>query len=161
MSRIMATYFFKKGPVRILSSGREGRLLGPSRPGTYRVLVDHEVLDCHEDDLQPLGEKPEDRKVPAGAERQTKGARLGKFEASPMFSNTIDVHGLNVRHAIEMVERKINRALLADCDRIRIVHEKDASKLCRALDQFLSSQRYVAGYAQDEENPSVTWVYFK
>jgi hypothetical protein len=78
-----------------------------------------------------------------------------------MFSATIDVHGLNLRDALEMIGRKINRALATDADRIKIVHEKDSKKFSKALRTYLSGLKPVRSFNEDPENPSVTWVYLK
>ncbi len=155
----MGTFFFRKGPVKILSRDEEGILLGPTRPGIYRVLVGNKLIDCDESDLTPIGESPDDRRVPTG-DRPRKGVKLGKFEAGPMFCTTIDLHGLNVRGALEIIGRKINRALLADASRIKIVHEK-SDKLAKALAHYLADLPFVRGFEQDENDARVTWVYLK
>ena len=157
-----STYSARRNRVRILSLGQEGQLIGTSRPGLMKVLVGTSLIDVAESDLKLLSD--DDTRDPgavAAPVRTGKGARLGKFRQGPMFSTTLDLHGLTVRDALEMVARKLNRALLAEADSIRIIQPRDVKKLDRALRDFLATLKYVESVETDEDNPDVTWVRLK
>ncbi len=92
--------------------------------------------------------------------RPGKGVRLGKFEPAPMHSTTLDLHGLSARDAVEVLERKIQRALLAGTERVKVLYGSSASKVEKALNDFLSHCKAVKSYHADESRPGVTWVLF-
>lgn len=148
----------KKGLVWISTLKQKGILLGPGRPGTYKVLVNSAIVDFAETELVPFGGQHDNE---APVDRIGKGARLGKFESRPMLSVTLALHGLNPKDAVEMVERKINRAVLSDADRIKIIHGDEKGKIRRAIHEYLERSRVVKSFEDDAERPDVTWVYFR
>lgn len=87
-----------------------------------------------------------------------KSHRLGIF-SGPMASTTVSLHGLRIQDALNIVERKINRARRAGGEEIKIVFEKEsAPKFRRQLMEFLESCPEVASAQFDEENPGAIMV---
>ena len=78
-----------------------------------------------------------------------------------MNSTILDLHGLTPQDAIEIVQRKIQRALRAGCSLLKLVYSKDSAKLKRYLDQYLSTTEVVKDFESDAEMPGVTWVYLQ
>jgi dsDNA-specific endonuclease/ATPase MutS2 len=86
-----------------------------------------------------------------------KSDRLGLFRG-PMASPTVALVGLSPRDAVEIVERKLNRALQADSREIRLVYDHTNKKLMRLVEEFLKSTSFVREFHEDEDHAGVLWV---
>jgi DNA mismatch repair protein MutS2 len=73
---------------------------------------------------------------------------------------SIDLHGLTVVEALSAVEKRVNDAILADLDRLEIVHGVGTGALLKAVHQYLSGLSVVEKFRLDDLNPGVTYVYF-
>lgn len=127
----------KRGPVWVTSRRERGILLGPGRPGTYKVLLASDVMDVPATDLSPFDTPP-----------------------PPLVSMTLALHDLKEKDAVEMVDRKIQRAVLSNADRIKIIHGDTKGKIRKAIHEYLASSRLVKNFEDDQSRPDVTWVYF-
>ena len=83
---------------------------------------------------------------------------MARSGSGPMFSNTIDVTGLELEDAVELVYLKVQRARAADVDVIRVVHGANAGKLRRLLEQRMQGPRQSATVDTDPESATVTWI---
>ncbi len=76
-------------------------------------------------------------------------------------SNVLDVRGLSVENAIEMLEKKIDEALLKEMDRIKVVHGHGGEILKRAIRAYLSKSLHVKRWTASSKEmggDGVTWV---
>lgn len=71
---------------------------------------------------------------------------------------TLALHNLNPRDAVEMVERKIQRALIAKQESLKIIHGDEKGKVRKAIHEYLENNKAVKSFEDDEERPGVTWV---
>lgn len=74
---------------------------------------------------------------------------------------TLALHNLSPRDAVEMVERKIQRALIAQSERIKIIHGDEKGKVRKAIHEYLEGNKAVKSFEDDEERADVTWVYLQ
>lgn len=74
---------------------------------------------------------------------------------------TLALHHLNPKDAVEMVEKKIQRALIAQAESLKIIHGDEKGKVRRAIHEYLENNAAVVKFEDDEERPDVTWVYLK
>jgi len=88
------------------------------------------------------------------AAKPTKTA-LEMFENRPMVSSTLALHGLNVNDAVDLVERKLNRAVRAGAERIDIIFDQKVPRMTRVLEQFLETSSLVKDFCLDDEKPGV------
>lgn len=88
-----------------------------------------------------------------------KGARLGKFDSQPMLTTILDLHGLNARDAVEVVQRKLSRALLAGAKEVKVLYDEKDRKLKRSLHQFLSEHTAVKSFEDADDAPGITIFY--
>ncbi|MFM8314090.1 MAG: Smr/MutS family protein, partial [Deltaproteobacteria bacterium] len=73
---------------------------------------------------------------------------------------TIDLHGMRVAEALTHIETFLDKALMADCGRVEIIHGVGTGALMQAVHEFLKKQSYVTRFHLDEKNTGTTWVYF-
>ena len=145
----------KKGPVWVVSAGAQGRVIGESRPGSFKVLVQGEIVELQASDLEPMDENV----IPYDRTRKT--ARLGKFTPGPMQVTTLDLYGMKPKDAVEVLERKVQRAILADARSLKILHPPTDHKFRRTLHEYLDTSKIVERHEEDEEKPGITWIYLR
>lgn len=80
---------------------------------------------------------------------------------APMFSNTVDVHGLSPEDAVDIVRRKLQRARAANADSLRILHSGKPRRLKALLEEFLAAQSGILSVEYDEGEPSIIEVAFE
>lgn len=71
----------------------------------------------------------------------------------------LDLHGFTVNAAVEALENKLNRAIMTNLKRLKVVHGFGTGKVMQAVHQYLSSSSLVANFRVDDLNPGQTWVY--
>jgi DNA mismatch repair protein MutS2 len=89
-------------------------------------------------------------------DRRSRGSKRG---GSAAFEPVIDLHGLTRQEAVERIEHALDRALLQNRARIKIVHGIGSGAVKQAVHAYLSSARQVAEFHLDPANAGVTWVY--
>src|SRR5205085_2548381 len=104
-------------------------------------------------------DSPREHREPPAGEPKKKAAKLGKFQDQPMVCKTLDLYGLNPKDAVEIVERKINRALLAGAQEIKILHFQNPGKMKKVLHTFLTSVEAVKHFETPADEPNVTYVF--
>lgn len=90
-----------------------------------------------------------------------KSERLGITGAGaggPMTANTLSVQGLSPDDAVELVQRKIQRALRAHADSIKVLYLPESTKLLRKLENYLSTAQEVREFFPDEDRPGTLWI---
>lgn len=158
---------FKPGEPVVVRRLGKGIVREVRRRGQYLVALGATTIVCDERDLTPVtapgkkrarersGATPAFHDVPAaGASvREKPGAARGT--ASP----TIDLHGLTVEQALQVVDDRLNAAILAGAESINIIHGKGEGRIRAALHRHLGGISSVRHYELDARNPGVTHVY--
>jgi DNA mismatch repair protein MutS2 len=148
-----------KDEVLVVKLKRPGTVVEVMKSGQFRVAVGHLLLVCDAQGLQPLDKKLKKAyakyKAPPRHHPALKPTRDSKA------LETLDLHGVRVKEALEMVEKRIDRAIIADLDRVEIVHGIGAGKLKEAIHKYLAAVSVVSHFKVDDVNPGVTWVYFE
>lgn len=148
---------FKKGQiVWVKSLGAKGTIK-EIHGSKFSVQMERLVAQCAESDLSV--DKP-------------KGMKKSKYKITPKHHpalkpvkdkrklESIDLHGMTVVEAIAAVEKRVNDAILADLDRLEIVHGVGTGALLKAVHQYLSGLSVVERFRLDDQNPGCTFVYF-
>lgn len=89
-----------------------------------------------------------------------KGERLGITGDQPMTAGTISVQGLTPEAAVEILQRKIQRARRANADTIKVLYLKESPKVLKKLQAFLEQAEGISAFNADEKTPGVLWVHF-
>jgi len=72
---------------------------------------------------------------------------------------SIDLHGLTAQEAEIKLEDHLNSAVLAEIERLEVIHGIGHGILKRTVEKVLSSIKVVKSYRIDPSNPGVTIVY--
>lgn len=113
-------------------------------------------LHCKEKDV----EAAIDSKWQKKHDRLTPKFSPPKLEEGEKASENIDLHGLKVHEALPLVQKLIDRALIADYERVSVLHGVGTGALLQAIHKYLKTQSVVSHFHLDENNPGVTWIYF-
>lgn len=148
--------FQKNDSVFIPSLKKFGVVLGERKPGLWEVAIGNLTLQCQEQDLQAVQHKKNRHPTSAYSEPRRKPVPRPTQRAA----ERLDLHGLRVEEAMRRVESAIDRAILAEVDRMEIVHGLGTGKIRKALHAYLNSLNVVASFKIDDGNPGVTLVYF-
>ncbi len=100
-----------------------------------------------------LVESAQPEKTSSGAKAHVKKV-VGKIDLPP----EIDVRGLTAREAEQELEVYLDRALLDNLSRFRIIHGKGQGVLRKAINKWLREQTQIRDYFQEEGNAGVTEV---
>lgn len=135
----------KRGVVWVSSKGKRGILLeSVEETGKYRVLVDSQVMELPARDILPMSYGEEEHEP---------------TEEEKVISQTIALHHLNVRDAVDLLDKKIQRATLVAADRIKVIHGDEKGKVRRAIHEFLTTCKRVKSFEDDSVRKDTTWVY--
>jgi DNA mismatch repair protein MutS2 len=149
--------FIKGDKVFVKSLKRWGRVVGLTK-GKHRVLVGAVEVICPPADLTKDAAKDKRTKLPKyHVARHHPALKPDKHARG---YDKLDLHGMRVLEAMAAVERMIDRAIIADLDRLEIVHGVGTGRIMMALHKYLATLDVVSSYRLDEINPGVTWVYF-
>lgn len=113
---------------------------GPDRRGNVRLIIDGlPMVVSMENVALP------DRPAPAKKYRKRDHERfvLAAMEAS---SGEIDLHGLRVKEALKVLEKKLETLHLAGADRVRVVHGIGTGALMKAVQEYLGEHVLVRRY---------------
>ena len=147
---------FKSGDkVRMKRTGKEGVVVSLHDDG---ILVDAGgwKIKCKEKDIEAAIDSKWQKKKDA----MTPKYSAPKLEEGEHASENIDLHGLKVHEALPIVQKLIDRAIVADYERVSILHGVGTGALLQAIHKYLKSQSVVSHFHLDDNNPGVTWVYF-
>lgn len=149
---------FKDGQkVKLKKLGREGVVLGRTPGGKYRVGCGSMNLEVGPKDLEPWVETKSQKK--AMKLRNHAPSVQGRITEERL-EEVLDLHGLTVAEALPRVTHYIDKAILADADRVQILHGLGTGRLMEAIHKELRSCSVVKRLELDKNNPGVTWVYF-
>lgn len=83
--------------------------------------------------------------TPPSAPAADRTAKL-RFERKPGTPWLLDLHGRRVEEAVEMVDKYLDDAVLADLPYVKLCHGTGSGALARALREFLASHAHVAAW---------------
>jgi DNA mismatch repair protein MutS2 len=150
--------FKKHTPVYLPRIKKYGTVVGLAKPGVWDVAVGTLVVQCREAELKAVAESPKQPKDIL-IDGKTK-PRRGFSPTTRKAAQRLDLHGMRVEEAMKETEKAIDRAILADVDRLEIVHGVGTGKIREALHKYLKGLSVVENFKMDDVNPGVTWVYF-
>lgn len=150
-----AKYFPPGSPVFIASMGYDGIVQGtPSSKGEVLVLSRSMRLSVPWDQLKPAENS-------ANPTRELV-RKSSSFSFSPAEENrAIDVRGLSSEDAVAKIETELDAAVLAQEDRIRIIHGHGTEALKRSIRSYLSRSMYVKKWQAGTPNTGgdgITWI---
>lgn len=174
--------FKEKDWVTVLSLKRLGQVSRVLRHGLYEVSIGEFTVQCQESNLlaagrfgqkvkaikglMPYGPQSGSRQMGQNGEMKKREQKLHKNSSGKKKSTqtksipSIDLHGMRVDEALRYTDERLNAAILAEADGLRIVHGKGTGKIKEALHQYLKRLAVVKRFRVDEHNEGVTWVYF-
>jgi len=146
----------KRGLVWVAPRRRRGILLGDSPTGAYRVLVDNEVVEFSAQEILPFDAEhpPETSAIETPAAINTYAT-----ENESLISQTLALHDLNARDAVDLLDKKIQRATYISAGRIKVMYGDEKGKIRKAIHEYLDHSKKVKCYRDDEKRTDVTWVY--
>lgn len=125
------------------------------KSGVVRVAFGGLVVQCRGADLGPAKNErddDEDERPKAKARKAARGARGGMAK--------VDLHGLGVDEALQVVQRAVNEALMAGADGIHVIHGLGTGKLKAGVHRYLASLTVVKRFRLLEGNAGTTVAYF-
>ena len=146
--------FSPNSSVRIAHLKQTGRIVEVRSRGRYRVAVGDIVIECKESELESAPVPPPVTRNEPTVRSLTRAAQKDRKELLE-----IDLHGLRVLDALKLVEEKIDRAVLAGVDEVRLVHGIGSGAIRQALHELLARMRVVRDFKIDETNPGTTRVF--
>jgi DNA mismatch repair protein MutS2 len=116
---------------------REGRIVRREKNGMWLVAIGPMKFPMEERDLKPLGRKrqQEHRKVSISYE-------AGAVAPRP----TVDVRGLTLEQALEVVKTQVEGALVHSVSGFSIIHGMGDGILARGIHAYLGREKGVASY---------------
>lgn len=150
--------YTKNQAVLVASLKRQGVIVERLHDGKYRVAVGSMVVECAEKDLKALAPGAVDKSQHSQGPRKHHPALSPKKPTKD--APTLDLHGLTVEEAMAKVTHAIDRAIIEDIERLRILHGVGTGRIMDALHKYLKTLDVVAEFKLDQSNRGVTWVYF-
>jgi DNA mismatch repair protein MutS2 len=149
--------------VVVTSLGKRGRIVEIAPGGRYRVAVGAWTTWCAAGDLESLSHAKKRAKresVPQLPPVASRLAPAGLSAAERRALGSLDLHGLTVPEALQMLGRRVDDAIRAGLDRLEIIHGISGGRLRAAVHGYLAGTPSVARFVPDPRNPGVTWAYF-
>ena len=115
----------------------------------YRVSVDTLTITCSATELTV-------RNAVEVVSSQPIKMRLPKVVAP---ATTLDLHGNTVQEAIRKLEFWLDRAILADLSRLKVIHGFGSGKVQNAVHEYLRSQKAVASFKINQFNSGETDIF--
>lgn len=85
--------------------------------------------------------------------RLRKSASLGIFSRAPMQSTVLDLHGLNAKDALDILQKKIHRAVHAGASQIKVLC--GTPKTRKKLEDYLSQLPFISDCQSDEKTQTL------
>ncbi len=134
---------YQKGDrVVIANSGRTGTLIRRDKKRTWVVQLENNMrLPVPEEKLRL---ESSDTKGARGSWNSAVSVYLEQFDSS--VSSTIDVRGLSLTEALDVLTRQIDKALVSGLREFSIIHGKGEGVLQKGIHDALSDMRAVKGF---------------
>jgi dsDNA-specific endonuclease/ATPase MutS2 len=149
--------------VVVTSLGKRGRIVEASAGGRYRVAVGTWTTWCTAGDLESVShakKRARRESAPQAPPVATPMAPAGLSAAERRALGSLDLHGLTVAEALQMLGRRVDEAIRAGLDRLEIIHGISGGRLRAAVHGYLAGTPSVVRFVPDPHNPGVTWAYF-
>ena len=125
--------------VKIISLNNKGIVLNPpDRDGNVYVQVGIMKIYVPSDDLRLMEEKQKNKEV--------KKTKTNVSTKSLYIKAEIDVRGLTVDEAIDIIDKHIDDALVAKQEQFSIIHGKGTGALRRGIHKYLDTNRNIKSY---------------
>lgn len=118
-----------------------------------RIFVGTVAISCKLSELEGPVDPPEIKE--SGRQSDAPPATSASIKSL----ENLDLHGLRTEAALSALETRIDQAILAGLDRIKVIHGIGDGKIREALLKMLPSLRVVKSFSPDITNAGVTWVY--
>ena len=150
--------FKKNDPVYLPKLKKYGTITGTTKPGLWDVAIGSLTVQVKAADISKIAKSPKQPK-----DFMFEGKNQSQRKPTPVTkaaAQKLDLHGMRVEEAMKAIDDALNRAILADVDRIEIVHGVGTGAIRTALHGYLSKLQVIEKFKVDDLNPGVTWVYF-
>jgi DNA mismatch repair protein MutS2 len=136
--------------VMVRSLGSKGHVVGADKPREiYEVQIGNLRTRIQKDDLVKTGV---DKKPPFSG-------KVGvQIHVQPLKEVELNVMGMRVDEALEEVDRFIDRAIVQNASRVRILHGVGTGRLMSAIKEHLAEGGYRKNINRDERNSGITVV---
>ncbi len=124
--------------VKVKSLGREGTVSAVHDKGRLDVTVGNLTLRTDSDDVAVLNRGPREK---SSSKKNRIGVEIPL--ATPQWE--VNVIGLRVHEAMPIVEKALDKAILAGLSSISIIHGKGTGRLKQGIQEYLAGQSFVRG----------------
>ena len=134
--------------INLISLAREAVVLAaPKQDGRVYVQAGSIKLYADKDDIAPCANtKKNDGGKGRSGDLKPEKQRDRIYSTASRVKAEIDVRGMTVEEATEMIERQINESMMAGLESFRIVHGKGTGALRRGVQSYLRSLKTVASF---------------
>jgi len=143
-------------PVFVRNLKQAGRIIELRSRGRCLVAIGDLTINCKVDELQelPAEQALRPERQEAGIREAIRNAERGRGQLLE-----VDLHGFRVAEALQFVEAKIDKAVLAGVDEIRFIHGIGSGAIRIALHQLLTRLSVVREFRIDAINSGITRVF--
>lgn len=126
--------------VFIPSLNQIGTILSlPNKDKKVQVQVGNSKIYFNIDKLEKTNKK-------VSNSSSTYSSKINNTTKSKSLSNELNVIGLNVEEAIQIIDKYLDSCSMANLKKVRIVHGKGTGKLREGIHKYLKTNSYVKGF---------------
>jgi DNA mismatch repair protein MutS2 len=155
--------FSAGSPVAVVNLKKHGHVLEVLSGGRYRVAVGGMTMVCQESQLETVShskrQQRRERQAPTRAP-ETYATPPPAPARAAMGPQSIDLHGMTVLEALEVLPAFLDRAIRDGRTQVEIIHGISGGRLRIAVRDFLARTPSVTMAVRDEKNLGVTIAYF-
>lgn len=142
-------------PVKIRSLRRNGEVIEVLSSGRYRVAVGALSMTCRNDDLELVLKKAPTKQKQVILKEHPATVIGRQNRPNP----TLDLHGKRVSDAVADLSAWLDKVILADLDRVTVIHGHGTGKVQKAVHTYLRTIAAVKSFRINELNTGETLVY--
>jgi DNA mismatch repair protein MutS2 len=139
--------------VKVTPLGKNAEIVERLSRGRYRVRIGALTVICQEHELIPTNAPRTSRRTPEPGEEVARSARLTPPPTQ------LDLHGLTVPDAIAKLASWLDRAALANLEKVTVIHGHGTGRIQRAVHEYLAQMRIVRRFRINELNRGETEVF--
>jgi dsDNA-specific endonuclease/ATPase MutS2 len=155
--------FILGSEVAVVSLRKHGRIIDVLPGQRYRVAVGGLTMVCVEGQLETVSHsKKQQRREREQPTRRTDSAMPATLAppVDPSRLQSIDLHGMTVPEALEVLPVFLDRAIRANLPHVEIIHGISGGRLRVAVRRYLAEAPAVICVAPADRNPGVTVAFF-